>query len=263
MRTLSLAAGTDLGVDRLSTITVASDAGFDAVGLRFEPELPSPSELTAIRRRVVETGLAVLDLEVVRIGREAPGSTERLVEAGAALGARHLLVVSMLADRQATVARLSEIADLAEGARMGVVLEFMAFTSVKDLSTAIEIVRDTGHEGCGVLVDALHLARTGGTPDQVERAPRELFPYLQICDGPAEGPTEVEELAEEARHHRLAPGEGALALDALVSAVPGTPISLEVQQDERALDGTSPLERARSLFEASRRYLADQPSSTG
>lgn len=73
MRTLSLAAGTDLGVDRLSTITVASDAGFDAVGLRFEPELPSPSELTAIRRRVVETGLAVLDLEVVRIGREAPG----------------------------------------------------------------------------------------------------------------------------------------------------------------------------------------------
>ena len=37
-----------------------------------------------------------------------------------------------------------------------------------------------------MLVDALHLARSDGKPEQLRDLPAELFSYAQICDAPAE-----------------------------------------------------------------------------
>ena len=103
-------------------------------------------------------------------------------------------------------------------------------------------------------IDALHLARSGGSPAAVAALPPERIAYMQLCDGPVEAPP-LEDLAREARNDRLSPGEGQLWLDEVLDALPdGIPISVEVP---RSIDASrSAKERAVLAGDAARRYLA-------
>ena len=55
---------------------------------------------------------------------------------------------------------------------------------------ALDVVRRAvDRPEAGVLVDTLHLARSGGTPDDLARdRPATLLPYLQLADAPASSP---------------------------------------------------------------------------
>jgi sugar phosphate isomerase/epimerase len=105
-----------------------------------------------------------------------------------------------------------------------------------------------------VLVDALHLSRSGGGPADVAAVPAERIAYVQLCDAPAKAPP-FDRLVHEARNERLHAGEGALWLDALLDALPDDiAISVEVP---RSIDaGKSVAERARLAGDAARKYLA-------
>ena len=105
----------------------------------------------------------------------------------------------------------------------------------------------------GVLVDALHLARSGGTPAAVAALPPERIAYMQLCDAPAKAPP-LEDLAHESRNYRLPPGEGELPLDELFDALPDDiPISVEVPRSVDA--GRTTRERAVLAGDAARAYL--------
>jgi len=198
----------------------------------------------------------VLDVEVVRLSPDWDEALEqRLVEWAHALGARHLLVVSDDSDRARTLDGLARVARRCDEAGLTAVLEFMRFTHPRTLDAAVALAREIGPpQGPplgGVLVDALHLDRSGGQPEDLDAFEPSLFPYVQICDAPAR-PTadDVDALIAEARHGRLEPGAGALPLAALLQRFPpATPISVEVQSD--ALERTtSPEARARLLMNA-------------
>lgn len=232
MRMLSLASATAPAASRLEMVHNAADATFDAVGLRFDLDPPSRAELRSLRSALDRTGLTLLDAEVVRIGTHDSATIAGVVDAAGELGAQHLLAVSDLDDDGATCAALSELSDHARGVGLRVVVEFMRFTAIRTLQHAFAIVEATGDPTIGVLVDPLHLARSGGHPSELADVDRSRLAYIQLCDAPAQAPAgDLQGLIEEARHRRLMPGSGELPLEELLQAVAHVPISVEVHND--------------------------------
>jgi hypothetical protein len=64
-----LAAGTVLDADPPGTVAAAATAGFDAVGLWFDPTTWTAATTSAVARRLRATGLIALDIEPVILGR--------------------------------------------------------------------------------------------------------------------------------------------------------------------------------------------------
>ena len=60
----------------------------------------------------------------------------------------------------------------------------MIFSSVKTITDAERVLNRAGHPAGAILVDALHLQRSGGTPADVGAVAPEQLPYVQLCDGP-------------------------------------------------------------------------------
>ncbi len=252
-RLLSLAAGTVLDVDPPDAVDVAAAAGWDAVGLWFDPVTWTPSRAAAVARRLDATGLTALDVEPVILGRGDDHGNE-LVEVAVELGARHVLVASGPAARGEIVDRFGALCARAAGTGIVVVLEFLPIFSVATLAAAVGIVEEVGTGG--VLVDTLHLARSGGTPADLA-AVRHLLPYLQLADAAAEPPTS---LREEALHGRMLPGAGALPLRDVLDAVPSVPVSVELRSQALMDAHPDPVDRARAVLNATRTVLAPSPS---
>ena len=102
----------------------------------------------------------------------------------------------------------------------------MIYRAIRSLGDAVDIVRAAGEPNIGLIVDALHLARSGGTSADVAAIPRSLISHAQLCDARAVAAVSP---AEEARGDRLLPGEGSLPLRDLLGALPAdVPLALEI-----------------------------------
>ena len=247
-RLLSLAAGTLPEFGPAETVDAAAAAGFPAVGVWFDPATWSPQVLRSVAARLDHHGLVVLDVEPVMLG-SADDHGEAIVDAAIELGAQHVLVASREADNGAVADRLATLAGRVEGSAVTLVLEFLPALGVRTFAQANAIVDQVAHPGVGVLVDALHLARAGETPEVLRAAPSGRLPYLQLCDAGAP-PDDLSPmgLIREALHGRLLPGEGQLPLDDLLAAVPAVPISFEVRSAWLRDTFPDPVARARAVF---------------
>lgn len=254
-RLVSLAAGTVLDLDPAGTVDVAATAGFDAAGLWFDPATWTAGTTRAVAERLRERGVVALDVEPVILGRGAdPG--DAVVDTAAELGARFVLMASGSAERGQVVQRLGELCERA-AAGVTIVLEFLPIFTIGTLDAAVSIVTEVGHERAAVLVDTLHLARSGATPDDLRGVPSRLLPYLQLADAPAEPPGgDRAALRDEALHGRLLPGDGALPLAATLAAVPDVPISVELRSAALVATHPDPLDRARAVLAATAPLLA-------
>lgn len=201
--TLSLAAGSVLDAGPEGTLRAAAAAGFPAAGLRLDPQATTPRRVASLRRMADDLGVDVLDVEVVRLGSGADDEHLRLAEAAGTLAARFLLTVSEHPDRDETAKGLHRMCAAVGGGPTRIAVEFMAFTAIPTLAAAVALAP----ADAVVLVDALHLARSGGTPADLDRICPGRIGYVQLCDAPAAAPTD---LAAEARHRRSAPGAGEL-----------------------------------------------------
>jgi len=184
-----------------------------------------------------------------------PAFYEGFLDAAAELGARHVVVVVEDPDPSRAAASLAGLCVLAAGRQITAMVEFMVFKQVRTLPETVTLLAAAGAGNAGILVDPLHLARSGGTVEQVRRLPAGLVPYAQFCDATPAGPaSDVEAAGQEARRARLLPGEGDLPLGQLVEALPPlTPLSLEVP------DGWSnpdPFARARTVLSAATSVLS-------
>lgn len=268
MHPLSLAPATVGELGPVDVVECAAAAGFASTGVRPpDPARDAPAVAAALRR----TGVALLDLEYVRIaprsptGRPPTGSPltdEQLATADAAaeLSARFLLVVSDDPDPGATAAALAALRDRLAGSPTAVALEFMAFTAVRRLADAVGLARRV--PGVRVLLDPLHLARGGDPADAPAAVEPALLGYGQLCDAgpPPTGPDRTAALAQEARHDRLPPGHGELPLAAFLAALPpDLPLSVEVHSD-RLRAQLDPVARARLVHDAARTLLDATPT---
>jgi sugar phosphate isomerase/epimerase len=255
-RTLSLAAGTILDVDPAGAVSVAHQSGFDAVGLWFDPEAWSDATTRNVAERLADTGVTALDIEPVLFGWGRRGDHgEQMIEIAATLAVPHVLVASGGATATETAERLTALsAHAAEVApEVVLVLEFLPIFSVATLAQAARIVRAIGAPNVGVLVDTLHLDRSGS---RLEDAGGVALPYLQLADAGPVRPADVTGLRVEALEGRLLPGEGVLPLVDVLRAIPGVPVSVELRSSRLTADVPDPVERARVVHAASAAVLA-------
>ena len=186
---LSLASGVLPEFTPQQVATAAIAAGWPAVGIWVEPSTWTKAIAQEVRALTKDAGLDVLDVEVIWI-KPGPDDPDhfRIIDAGAEIGARHVLVVSSEPDPGAAAARFGRLCDHAAASGLRACLEFGAFTAVRDLAAALDVLARAGRPEAGLLIDPLHLRRTGGAPADLRSVDPHRFPYAQICDAAAEGP---------------------------------------------------------------------------
>ncbi len=254
---LSLAAGVLADYEAEDVAIAACESGFRNVGFTVRPW--SDGYTQRLANRLAHAGVRVMDVEVVRIDATGNVSDDdrRIVDVGGALGAENVLVISACADPGRTaeaVARLSE-----QGAQYGLrtCLEFMRFTKVPTLSVALDVLSRVADPSAGLLIDTLHLARTGELA-QMGSVPVELLSYAQFCDGLTSCADDDASLIRDALDDRCAPGEGELPLLTMLQALPdGIPLSLEVRSKALREQFPDAVDRAGYLLERSRQFLRD------
>ena len=248
-RLLSIAAGVhpDLVPERM--VEVAAEAGWSACGIWFDPETWTEATTSAVRRRLDDTGIIGFDLEPIIPAPDHDDHGERIIETAAHLGVRHVLFTSRLPDLAATRDRFAELCDVASRVGVHLVCEFLPIFPLKSLAMALEVVTPHSPDVAGVLVDNLHVSRSGAYPDDLRDVDTRRFPYVQIADAPRDVPTEFMELLDEALNGRLLPGEGALPIAELLTVIPDVPLSFEVRSRALREGFTDPVERARCVLE--------------
>lgn len=250
-------------------VRTAHAAGFDSVSLRVGGSRTAvAADLTQHPDLVAETvdaltstGVRVLDVEVLRLRADVSGepSLDQRAEAALALaarlGARNIIVINEDLNPEECARAVRRVCDLASAAGLDlrVCLEFMAFSATPDLAAAAHVVRQAEHPSAAVLVDALHLARTGGTAADLRAAADVLAPYVQVCGIPSHGPAREERdaLITEATTARRLPGRGTLGeLVVLRTAPRDCAVSLEAPRRRDSV--RSPRTRARAGMRALR-----------
>ena len=253
-RQIALAALTVLELPSPEQVAVAAPAGYSHVGLRLIPvagqTLPA-FEQRELERRLDDTGIRVLDVEVFRVDENTQvAQFEPTLALGARLRASEILVHGADADEGRLVDTFSKLCELAARYGINANIEPMPWVEVSTVAKARRVLHKAAMQNSALLVDPIHFFRADNTFADLAGAP---LRYLQFCDAHAGRPAEVQELIRQARGDRLFPGEGGLDLEGLLRALPrGLPVSVEVPH-ARPL---APLERARRALAATRSLLS-------
>jgi sugar phosphate isomerase/epimerase len=250
-RLLSIAAGVHPMLPPEEMVSASAAAGWPACGIWFDGATWTDATTRGVKRRLDDTGIIALDIEPIIPSDGGDDHAERLIAAAAELGIGNILFTSRLKDQAATTARYAECCDMALPHGIRVVCEFLPIFPLNSLPMAKEIVAAANRPNGGILIDNLHLSRSGGTPADVAALDLSLMPYIQIADAPAGRPESFESLLDEAINGRLCPGEGGLPIAELLTVVPDVPISFEVRSKFLRENFTDPVERARHLLKMS------------
>jgi sugar phosphate isomerase/epimerase len=237
-----------LGTTPSQTIDAAAGAGFGAVGLRIcarrpgepyaaEPVVGHPDAARALRDRAADHGIRLSNVSGYQFYPDVGwDDVAPVIEATAILGAKIVVANGFDPDLARFTALFSRYCGLADAAGIRVALEFMPYSGIRDLDAAVRVVNDSGAPNAGVLVDALHLDRSGAAPHDIARIPPDRITFAQLCDAHRwTGPRTDELLLTEARTARLPAGTGDLPLFAFLDAMPsGTEIEYEVARADLA-----------------------------
>lgn len=263
-RPLSLAHLSLIALAPEALVGVAGKAGFDLVDLRLSPATPTDrvygrDELKALARALPpilrDAGVRVWDVEIIRLNDHTkPQDYLPLMETAASLGARRIKCVCDSEDHGRMAGLLARLCDLAAPFALVLDLEYMVFSGVRSLASAVGLVEAAHRPNLCVLVDALHWVRAGDV-EEIGRVNPGRLGYVQLCDGPLRGPSGRDALIQEARSNRLAPGDGEFPLQALLGAMPsGCVASVEVPLPP----GLEVLAHAQALARTARALIARQ-----
>lgn len=259
---IGIAHLTAINVAPLAFVEMAAAVGYAHVGLRLHPAFAgSPfykipvgtSLMRSIRSRLAETGLRVYDVEFITIDADLDLETLKpVLETAAELGAQRLSVCGDDADRGRMVATFARLCELAADHGMGVDLEMMPWRRVNTLEAAQHVVEAAQQANGAILIDALHLARSGGAPADLGLIEPSCIRSAHLCDAATNRPATMEALIQEARGGRLIPGNGGLPLHRLLAGLPDcTTLTVEVPNI-----GLVPEAHAWRVFQAAKRVLA-------
>ncbi|HPE60392.1 MAG: sugar phosphate isomerase/epimerase [Thiothrix sp.] len=260
----SLAYLTVMDATPPEAVQIAAACGYDHVGLRLLPagnELPFPlltddKLLRDTKAALRDTGVTVADIEIVRIGAEFdPQRYLPLLERGAELGARHILVAGDDTDLNRCAENFARFCELAGQYRMTADLEPMPWTGVTNVRDALQVIDQAASDNGYILIDALHFDRSDSTLEQIAAIDPRRINYVQFCDAPhIDNPT-LEQLIFTARDERMLPGAGDIDLKGLLQAIPReTVLSIEIPRkaESRYL---SARQRAREGMDAMKRLI--------
>jgi sugar phosphate isomerase/epimerase len=266
---LGIAHFSCIDVPPLDFVRLAGEIGYAAVGLRLHPAFqgapfytlrPGSAEMRSVKAALRQAGVVVYDIEFVVVDEAFEASALLpVLESAGELGARRLSVCGDDPERARFVDNLTTLAALAGEFGLSVDLEIMPWRRIGTLAAAVAAAEATRRANVGILIDALHLSRSGAAPADLENVPKGLIRSVQLCDAVAQRPADNAGLVAEARGGRLLPGEGALPLQDLLGAVPPEArLSVEVPNAGR------PARRhAQALFDATVAALLHKRSLQG
>lgn len=264
-RQFSLAHLTVLGCAPPEMTYIAARAGYDFVSFRLiglgtpdEPQYPLVEDKVMLRQTkaaLAETGLKLLDIEMVRIYDGVdPKIYQPALEVAAELGGRHVLTTVLTNDRNFVIDCFSELCDMAKPFGLTMDLEFITWYNVSTLKEALDIVRSANCENGGIIVDTLHFNRSRVRLEELDAVPREWLHFAHVCDAPQEIPTTKERMIHTAREERLYLGEGGIDVSAILNRIPEIPYSLEIPHAKRSQE-LGYEEFARRCLQAAKDYL--------
>jgi sugar phosphate isomerase/epimerase len=244
-----------LGLPPVEFVGVAADLGCRHIGMALQPivrdEAAYPAwslkEDAALRRDMLA---AMCDRDVsVSIGEGFLIWPHTDIEAFAVdldimqeLGAPIVNSLTLDPDAARSADKFRRFAEMAAARGMRATVEFVPGMPVGTLAQALETVRRVDSPHFGVLVDMMHLARTGAGAGDLAAIDQTLIFYAQLCDVPLV--SAYEDYGYEARFERLAPGKGELPLGDLMAALPKViMVGLEVPMLAQAQAGVSPRDR--------------------
>jgi sugar phosphate isomerase/epimerase len=248
---------------------LAAAAGFRTIGLRLHPASvggaaypmePRSDALRQCKRQLQEANLRIFDVEFVSITPNFNALDYRgLLDAAAELGAQRLNVSGDDEDFERLATHFAEVCDLAGAHGMGVDLEFMRWRQVATIEDALYVVNRADRPNGRILVDALHLFRSGGTVEDLAAIPKERLGALQLSDAPKTLPTGMD-VVEEARTCRYGPGEGELDLAGIMRVISESlPLGVEVPT-QKSVPAHDAAARARYAFSATDHFLRNNPA---
>jgi sugar phosphate isomerase/epimerase len=263
VRPLSLEHLTMIDASPVELIDAAAAGGFDMVGLRVVPPQPAnqlmsgfddPRFVRDLKAYSDDTGIAVGMIEAIWLAPETqPTDIERALAIGAELGAQFVLICGNDPDEARSVDNLGRIARDARVYGLEITFEFMSFVAVRDFEQARRIAHATGEPNVRLLIDALHLSRSGVDLSALAPMASTAISYVHLCDAAAAIPF-GDGLRGEARTGRLLPGEGELPLDAFLTAMPAD-ARLGLEAPCRAYAHLPPIERGRVAGRVTRAWM--------
>jgi sugar phosphate isomerase/epimerase len=266
---LSLAYLTVFGCPPLDNVKIAAASGYDMASLRLIAphglELAHPIVGNAPLIREIKTVAADLDIsfydgEVFTLLPETDvESWLPVIETAAEFGMPIMQITCEDPDFSRAGDNLGRVADAAAKHDMRMAIEFMRWRSAATIQDAARLAAASGRDNVGILLDALHLSRSGGNPADVAALPEGLALYLQLCDAPAEQPADNTACIAEARTGRMFPGDGGLWLNELMAVLPRD-IVISVETPHKGDSELSFTERAEKGMAATRCFLDALPA---
>ncbi len=261
---LSLAALTILDAGPAGQIRAAASAGWASVGLRLNPLLASDARVVGNRvaeREVAslmrDTAMQLLEVGVFPITPQIDiAALEPVLAFSQELGARYLVCPIEDTDVSRRRDNFAALCDVANKYKLDTLAEFNPYSGCKTLAAAVALVASVERSNAGLVIDALHLSRSGGHPADLRGVEAGLLRLVHFCDASefSPGAKSIEALRTESRTARLLPGEGALWLRELLDALPpSTPVSVEAPSANLA--GLAADVRARIVLEKTRAFL--------
>jgi sugar phosphate isomerase/epimerase len=140
-------------------------------------------------------------------------------------------------------------------ANIRIALEFLPYSGVRNLAAALRVIERSGARNAGLLLDALHLDRSGASAQDIATIDPQKIVFAQLCDAKKLiGTPTDDELLQEARFARLPAGTGELPLADFLNALPA---GLEIEYEVARLDMAerSPAEKARVAQQDAERFM--------
>jgi sugar phosphate isomerase/epimerase len=133
-------------------------------------------------------------------------------------------------------------------------VEFAPGLPVNDLPTALAALQHVGRSDFRLLIDTMHLVRSGSGAADIAGLDPSNIGYVQLSDVPLV--PSISSYLEEAMFERMVPGEGELPLrDILAALPPDVIVGLEVPLRAQADAGIGPEARMRRCVDAARALL--------
>ena len=266
MKSLTLAHLT-LSTTPAETIAAAARGGFGAVGLRIcgrrpgdafaTPDIGHADMQRALRQQAADAGIRLSNVSASQFYPDVTwDDVAPAIDATQALGIPTLVANCFDPDEAAFTALFARYCEAAAAAGIRVALEFLPYSGVRNLAAALRVVNGCGAANAGVLLDALHLDRSGSTPADIRAMDPAKIVFAQLCDAKKlSGPRTDDELLQEARFARLPAGTGELPLfDFLDALPPGLEVEYEVARVDMA--ERSPLDKALAAHDDAERFMA-------
>jgi sugar phosphate isomerase/epimerase len=155
--------------------------------------------------------------------------------------------------------QLARFADMAAARGLQATLEFLPGLPIGDLSSAVSALRELAKPNLRLMLDAMHVFRSGSKIADIAALDPNLIGYVQLCDVP--WVSQYATYGEEARDERLPPGKGELPLREFLAVLPGNvTIGLEVPMLTQAKAGVGPSQRLAVCVAAARDLLSGSTS---